>query len=73
MKRLFALAVGSLLSASLFTAAYAAPEATQGRGKHQQGLNNAKKVMKARFDREKKMAEIRKQAQAKKHLAQGGK
>jgi hypothetical protein len=73
MKRLFVLAVGSLLSASLFTAAYAAQAAAPGKGTHQQGLKNAKKVMKARFDREKKMAEVRKQAQAKKHQAQGGK
>ena len=73
MKRLFVLAVGSMLSASFFTAAYAAPASAPGKGKQQQGLKNAKKVMKARFDREKKMAEIRKQAQAKKHLAQGGK
>jgi len=62
--------VAVLLSALLLAPAYAAPAPKVSPGQSQ-GLSNAKKVMKARFDREKKMDQIRKKAQAKKHQAEG--
>lgn len=71
MKRPLVLAAAVLLSASLLAPAHAAQAAKGGTPKQSQGIINAKKVMKARFDREKKMTEVRKQALAKKRQAKG--
>jgi hypothetical protein len=78
MKRLLAVTMGIMLSASLISSANASPakpSASPDKGsamQHQpQGITNAKKVMKARFVREKKMTEVRKKAQVKRHQAKG--
>ncbi|UFS70605.1 hypothetical protein LPW11_00075 [Geomonas sp. RF6] len=73
MRRVFVVAAACLLSASVCATAGAAPAGKAVAAKQPQGLKNARKVMQARFDREKKMAEVRKQALAKKHQAQNGK
>jgi Spy/CpxP family protein refolding chaperone len=76
MKRLVALIAGIFLSASLIASANADPAKAPGIPakssvvqNQPQGITNAKKIMKARFDREKRMIEVRKKAQAKKHQA----
>ncbi|UFS70603.1 hypothetical protein LPW11_00065 [Geomonas sp. RF6] len=69
MKRLVAVAVGGMLAISMVASVGAAPAARTERPKQQQGIVNAKKVMKHRLEREKKMHEVRKQGQLKKKQA----
>ena len=74
MKRLVAVAVGIMLSASLIISANAAPKKKSSAVvlKQPQGIINSKKVMQYRIEREKKMIEVRKKAQAQKHQARAG-
>jgi len=71
MKRLVTVAVGALLSISMIAVANAALAQTSAVSKQPQGIKNARKVMQARFDHEKMMQEVRKQAHEKRRLAQG--
>ena len=64
MKRMVAVAVACLLSASLFGAVDAAPAGRPGQPS-QQGLKNARKVMQFRLERDKKMREVKKKGQEK--------
>lgn len=73
MRRVLAVIVGFALSALLVAAVSAAPTKNPENPKQSQGIKNAKKAMKYRLDRDKKISEVRKQGQAKKHLAQSGK
>jgi hypothetical protein len=70
-KRLVARAVSGFLSLSMVAAVYAAPAVTPDKPKPNKGMLNAKKVMKSKFERDKKMLDVRKQAHAKRHQAQG--
>jgi len=70
MKHLVALAVGGLMSVSLIAAVDAAPAGTSGKPKQQQGLQNAKKVMQSKLERDKKVREVKKKAHEKRQLAQ---
>jgi len=51
----------------------AAPAGTSERPKQQQGIQNAKKAMQGKLERDKKVREVQKKGQAKRHLAQSGK
>ncbi|HEY6008604.1 MAG TPA: hypothetical protein VIU40_09815 [Geobacteraceae bacterium] len=73
MKRLVTLAVGCILTVCLVAAVNAAPAGTAGKPPQQQGLKNAKKAMESRLERDKKVQEVRKNAQAKRQQAQRGK
>lgn len=64
MKRMVAVAVACLLSASLLGAVDAAPTGRPGQPS-QQGLKNARKVMQFRLERDKKMREVKKKGQEK--------
>ena len=64
MKRMVAVAVACLLSASLLGAVDAAPTGRPGQPS-QQGLENARKVMQFRLERDKKMREVKKKGQEK--------
>jgi len=72
MKRLYALALGVFLSMSLVAAGNAAPTGTSGKPKQQQGIQNAKKAMKGKLERDQKVQQARKQGQAQKKQAQSG-
>lgn len=71
MKRLYALALGVFLSLSLIAAGNAAPTGASGKPR-QQGIRNAKKAMKGKLERDKKVQEAGKQGQAHKKQAQSG-
>lgn len=72
MKRLIVLAAGLFLSVSLIAVAGAAPVDTPAPPK-QQGIKNAKKAMQSKLERDKKMREVQKKGQAKRHQAQNSK
>lgn len=72
MKRLVALAVAVLLSASWSGAVYAAPAKGPGQPT-QQGLQNARKAMQWRLERDKKVRELKAKGQQKRKQAQAGK
>lgn len=72
MKRAGVWAVAVLLSASWSGAVYAAPVNGPGRPT-QQGLQNARKAMQWRLDRDKKIRELKAKGQQKRKLAQAGK
>jgi hypothetical protein len=72
MKRIITMAAGFLVALSLAVTAYAAPKGANVR-KSSPGIENSKKVMQYRMQREKKMQDVRKKAQLKKHQAQAGK
>jgi len=78
MKRLIALSVGIIFSASLIAAANAAPTGAPntagmpGASNKQNvplGLKNARKAMKGKIEQDKKMQEVQKKGQAKRHQA----
>jgi hypothetical protein len=71
MKRMFALVVGILLSASLIGSVEASASAPPSASlkQTQQGLKNSKKVIQKMLQRDKKMREVRKAAFAKRQLA----
>ena len=70
MKRLVALAVAVLLSAAQISAADAAP-ARSAEKSRPQGLENARKVMQSKLERDKKTREVKKKGQAKRQQARG--
>lgn len=69
MKRILAVTVGVLLTASLIPAVHAAPAKNAARPKAPVGVQNAKKVRIAAQERDKKVREIQKKARAQKELA----
>lgn len=69
MKRLMALAMGLILSLSLVVVANAAPAGKAAAPKAGKGMQNAKKVMQAKFERTKKTQDIQKKAHAKRQQA----
>lgn len=71
VKRFAALAVGGFIFAGFLVSADAAPAGRPVQADQPQGIKNLRKVMQARFDREKKMQTVRGKAQAKKHQAKG--
>ena len=62
MKRLFAMAATVVLMLGLTVTAPAASKATSEKAEVSQGLINAKKVMKSRIDRDKKIHALQKKA-----------
>jgi len=72
MKRLMVLAAGVFLSIFIVAAVNAAPAGTSDTPKQQQGIKNAKKAMKGKLERDKKVQQARKQGQAQKKQAQSG-
>lgn len=72
MKRLMALAAGVFLSIFIVAAVNAAPAGRSDNPKQQQGIKNAKKAMKGKLERDKKVQQARKQGQAQKKQAQSG-
>lgn len=68
MKQFVLCAVAGMLSASIATAVSAAPASTPPQ--QPQGIQNAKKVMKARFDREQKIREVKNKGQAQRQHAE---
>lgn len=75
MKRLFALVAGAaFLCATPVATAYAAKAAgAPATVKQQQGLKNAKKAMKSRLERDKKVREAQQKGSAKRQQAMGRK
>ncbi len=72
MRRFVVLTVGGILLTALAMPVAAAPAKNASAPPPQTplGLQNAKKAMQYRIERDKKVSEMRKQAQAKKHRAQ---
>ena len=73
MKRLYAVAVTVFLSMFLVVAANAATAGLSSVADVPVGIQNSRKVMQARFDRNKKVHEQQDKAQGKKMEARGGK
>ena len=73
MKRLVTLAVTVVLTAFLAAAVTAAPSSAPVKPKEQQGIMNAKKAMKSRLERDKKVRVTQKQGQARRQQIQRGK
>lgn len=73
MKRLYALAVTIFLSIFLVVAANATTAGTSDVVEVPQGIQNLKKVMKQRIERDKKMHVQQEKGQAKRMAAQSGK
>lgn len=71
MKKLGTFAVGFCLSVFLAAAVSAAPTGASEKPR-QQGIQNAKKAMKGKMERDKKVRETRKQGQAYKKQVQSG-
>lgn len=69
MRRLMALAMGLILSLSLGAVANAAPAGKAATPKTGKGLQNAKKVMQAKFERTRKTQDIQNKAHAKRQQA----
>lgn len=72
MRRIITMLAGLFVAVSLAATAYAAPKGANGR-KSSPGIENSKKVMQYRVQREKKMQDVRKKAQLKKQQAKAGK
>ena len=72
MRRFVVLTVGGVLLTALAMPVAAAPAKDVSTPAPQTplGLQNSKKAMQYRIERDKKVSEVRKQAQAKKHRAQ---
>lgn len=64
MRRLMALAMGILLSASLLASAHAAQGVKPAGQKQRQGIAHVKKALKSMQERDKKVREVRKRGQA---------
>lgn len=69
MRRIITMVAGVLLSLSLVTAGNAAPVGKAAAPKTSQGLQNSRKVVKAKMDRIKKTQDLKKQAYAKRQQA----
>ncbi|BCG45307.1 hypothetical protein GEOBRER4_n0060 [Citrifermentans bremense] len=72
MKRIITMAAGLFVALSLTATAYAAPKGANLR-KSSPGIENSKKVMQYRMQRDKKMQDVRKKGQLKRQQAQAGK
>ena len=65
--------MGVFLSIFFVAAVNAAPTGTSDKPKQQQGIKNAKKAMQSKLERDKKMREVQKKGQAKRHQLQSAK
>ena len=70
MKRIITLAAVLLMSLSLAAATNAAPQPTSTAPKSPVGLQNSKKAMQGKAERDKKVREVSKKAHAKRQQAQ---